>query len=97
MPPYLFEFTWHDAPERCVRPEWIEPATNGLVRFDLVEQGADQTLLTLTQYVPQASHIGAAAGWHHIVETLAQYLERGEATAVAGRFDELQALYEADR
>ncbi|NJN50899.1 MAG: hypothetical protein HC809_03060 [Gammaproteobacteria bacterium] len=50
VPPHLFAFVWHvDYPEA------------GLVRFDLIERGADSTQTTLVQNVPRADTLGAAA------------------------------------
>ena len=93
MKPHVFEFTWHDAPEEAVHPEWIEAATKSLVHFDLIEIAADTTLLTLISFAPLVGATGAAAGWHHLFEVLTVYLEEGEARSTPNRFDELKALY----
>ena len=38
-PPYVFEFTWNDIPERAGHPQYIDRHTSSLTRFDLVEAG----------------------------------------------------------
>lgn len=94
MKPHIFEFTWHDDPDRAARPEWLEEATSSLVHFDLVEIAADTTLLTLIQFAPLAGVLGASAGWHHIFEILTSYIETGETTTTPNRFEELKKLYD---
>ena len=93
MAPYVFEFTWNDSPAEATHPEWIEPATRGLVRFDLVELGAEETLLNMIQFAPVAGALGASAGWHELVESLQCYCEARDTKTPAGRFEELKALY----
>ncbi len=93
MKPHVFEFTWHDTPEESVHPEWLNAATKGLVHFDLIEVAAETTMLTLIQFAPPVGALGAAAGWHHIVETFTTYVETGEANPIDARFEELKQLY----
>lgn len=94
MKPHIFEFTWHDDPEKAANPEWIEEATCSLVHFDLVELASETTLLTLIQFAPIAGVVGASAGWHHLFEALASYIETGDASTTEGRFEELKKLYD---
>lgn len=94
MAPRIFEFTWHDEPQRSAHPEWIEPATRSLVRFDLIETAPETTLLTLVTFAPVAGSAGAAAGWQHLFEAFTAYVETGDATTPEDRFTELKALYE---
>jgi len=94
MKPHIFEFTWHDDPEKAARREWIEEATSSMVHFDLVEIATETTLLTLIQFAPIAGVVGASAGWHHIFEQLTSYIETGNATTTEDRFEELKRLYE---
>jgi uncharacterized protein YndB with AHSA1/START domain len=93
--PYVFEFTWHDNLANASHPQWIEPQTNGLVRFDLTEVTEKDTLLTMVQFAPAASATGAAAGWHELFENIKSYMEKGAVNMTADRFSELKALYEA--
>ena len=80
QPPYLLEFSWNEADDKP-----------GLVRFDLVEESSDQTIVTFTQFVPVSEVIPAAAGWHDIVDRLASFLQTG--APGEGRFSELMEIY----
>jgi uncharacterized protein YndB with AHSA1/START domain len=85
--PYIFEFTWDD---RNDQP--------GLVRFDLIEVAEGETLVTLVQYIPASQILGAAAGWHEILERLGTYIDTRSLvprSAGDGRFEELKRVYEA--
>lgn len=85
--PYIFEFTWDDV---NVAP--------GLVRFDLVEVGDGETLVTLVQYIPASHILGAAAGWHEILERLGTYIDTGVLVPPSegdSRFEELKRVYQA--
>ena len=93
MKPHVFEFTWLDDLTQAQHPEWIEPATNSLVHFDLIELGAESTMLTLISFAPVATIIGAAAGWHHLFEMLKSYVETGDASTSDDRFEQLKELY----
>ena len=93
MKPHVFEFTWHDDLSLAEHPEWIEPATKSLVHFDLIELGAETTMLTLISFAPVSTMIGAAAGWHHILEMFKSYVETGDASSADDRFEQLKALY----
>ena len=95
MKPRIFEFTWHDDLSIANHPEWIETATHSLVHFDLIETGAETTLLTLISFAPLVSATGAAAGWHHLFERFSGYVESGDATTPDDRFEVLKALYTA--
>ena len=95
MKPHVFAFTWHDEPHRSSHPQWIESATNSLVHFDLVQNAPEATLLTLIQFAPSVSALGAAAGWHHLFELLTSYLETGVVVTGDQRFEQLKALYGA--
>ena len=79
--PYVLEFTWNDADDKP-----------GLVRFDLVEESDGQTLVTLTQFVPETEITPAAAGWHDIMDRLVRHIQLGEAGP--SQFSELKELYE---
>lgn len=68
LPPYVFEFIWH---------EEYDPA-EGLVRFDLIEQGPQSTLLTVINIVPFAHEVGASAGWLEIVDSLSAYIQSAD-------------------
>ena len=91
--PHVFEFTWHDNLSEAAHPEWIEPSTNGLVRFDLTEASGNNTLVTLMQFAPAESAFDAAAGWHELLERLKEYLERGVVADNPDRFNELKKIY----
>ena len=91
--PHVFEFTWHDDLSGATHPEWIEPHTNGLVRFDLTEISAQETLVTLVQFAPAQSATGAAAGWHELFERLKGYVEQGAVEDIPDRFSELKTIY----
>ncbi|MEM7097811.1 MAG: SRPBCC domain-containing protein [Pseudomonadota bacterium] len=93
--PYLFEFTWHENPEQAAHPEWIEPSTKGRVRFDLVQLGRERTLVTMIQLAPAAGAIGAAAGWHQLLEALQAFLEDHPSNPDVDRFEQLKKLYGA--
>ncbi len=93
MKPYVFEFTWHVSLEHAAHPEWIEPVTRGLVRFDMIELGREATLLTMVQFAPATSAAGASAGWHELVERLQILCEGRDIEPSADRFEELKALY----
>ena len=93
MKPHVFEFTWHDDLTLAQHPDWIEPATNSLVHFDLIELGAESTLLTLISFAPVATMIGASAGWHHLFEVFKSYVETGDASSSDDRFEQLKVLY----
>lgn len=93
-PPHIFEFTWQEQPDDTA--SWHDAATRSLLRMDLVELSRSSTLLHLVQFMPAASSVGGAAGWHHFVgERLKSLLETGEVTDTANRFEELVALYSA--
>lgn len=92
--PHVFEFTWQDDLQRAAHPEWIEPATRSLVRFDLIEIDAAETLLNLVSFAPLIGASGAAAGWHHIFEIFAAYVEgRDDVDPSGERFEALKTLY----
>ncbi|MGI9324108.1 MAG: SRPBCC domain-containing protein [Pseudomonadales bacterium] len=93
LAPYIFEFTWHDAPAESSEPQWLEHRTKSLVRFDLVELGDAETLATLTQYSPVIVAVGAAAGWDHLFQRLAEYLHTGQVKEEVGRFERLKQRY----
>ena len=93
MKPHVFEFTWHDDLSHAAHPEWIEPATRSLVHFDLIELGAESTMLTLISFAPIIGASGAAAGWHHIFERFKSYVETGDAGSPDDRFEQLKVLY----
>ena len=85
LPPHVFEFTWNDA---------TEPA-KGLVRFDLVES-TGATCVTLVYLVAKEDVQVVAAGWHYLVERLAEYLNTDEAVNEnQERERQLNSLYEA--
>jgi len=93
-PPHILEFTWQEQP--AGDPDWYEAATCSLLRIDLVELGAAKTGLNLIQFMPAASAVGGAAGWHHFAgERLQSLLETGQVEDTAGRFEELVELYSA--
>ena len=94
LPPFVFAFTWHDDPEHAVRSEWLHHPTSSLVHYNLVVLSDTQTRLTLQQYTPQEVAAGAAAGWHHLMERLAQYVENGTIDEDPGRFETLKQLYQ---
>lgn len=95
-PPYLFAFSWNDAPESAGHPSLIDATTRSTVRFDLVESGPEQTALTFVQYLPPGEVVAAAAGWHEIVgERLRSYVETGSVRDDPGRFEALQQRYAA--
>lgn len=96
MQPHIFAFTWHDKPDNAAEPNWIEPLTQSLVHFDLIETAPDLTLLTLIQYAPISGATGAAAGWHHLFEMLTTYVQTGTATTTDDRFEVLKVFYQAD-
>lgn len=92
--PYLFAFTWNDTPDNAAHPQLIDSSTKSTILFELVEDGAEQTRLKFSQYLPAAEIVGAAAGWHQILgERLKSYLETGTAPEHEERFTELQNLY----
>lgn len=92
--PYLLAFTWNDKPEKAVHPQLIDNSTKSTILFELVEDGADQTHLKFSQYLPATEIVGAAAGWHQILgERLKGFLETGKAPEHEERFAELQEFY----
>ncbi len=85
VPPYVLEYTWHG-----------EYPDAGIVRFDLMSLSANSTLVTLTQNVPAAHAVPAAAGWYEIVEHLQIYAEtEAPVTKDPERFDKLQEQFVA--
>lgn len=66
LPPHIFEFTWH---------EDYDPAA-GLVRFELVEIDAKQTLLTVINSVPEHDQNAALGGWQEIAESLRDHVQK---------------------
>ncbi len=96
FPPYLFEFTWNDAPASAGHPQLIEANTKSLVRFDLVELDEAHTQLSFSQFLPPTEIVGASAGWHQIVgERLKEFVETGAVSEDPNRFAELQKAYAA--
>ncbi len=95
-PPYLFEFSWNDAPAKAGHPHLIDAKTNSTVRFDLVETGAERTLLNFVQYLPPGEIVGAAAGWHQIIgDRLKEFVEHGSVTEDKDRLNSLLEEYAA--
>jgi len=92
-PPHIFSFTWHESLDDPQNTLGFEEKTKGLLRIDLVEVDADQTVLTLIQFLPAADTVGGAAGWHDFGEYLASYLKGEKIDYKAERFAELKALY----
>ena len=85
LPPHIFEFTWNEA---------TEPA-QGFVRLDLVEI-TDTTSVTLVYLAAKEDVQVVAAGWHYLLERLAEYLKTGAAVqANKERERQLYSLYEA--
>ena len=92
-PPHLFEFSWNDV-QRPETVEVLEPLTRSLVRFDLVENGRDRTMLHLMQFARAEDAVGGAAGWHEFAgERLPVYLAAGSVPADPNRFAVLRGRY----
>lgn len=84
LPPHLFAFTWNPA---------YRPAM-GLVRFDLVELGHDRTRVTLVHLVPVKDVLGAAVGWHELMDRLREFAGAGRlGPPREGREAELYSAY----
>lgn len=95
-PPYIFEFSWNDAPENSGHPHLIDSSTKSTVRFDLTEIDENRTNLTFIQYLPPGEVVAASAGWHQIVgERLPGYIETGNIPEEGNRFSELKEIYSA--
>jgi uncharacterized protein YndB with AHSA1/START domain len=94
-PPHLFEFSWNDVvPMDHVKN--LEPVTRSLVRFDLVENGHQRTMLHLVQFAGADVAVGGAAGWHEFAgERLPVFLASGAVPADPERFAVLHGRYAA--
>ncbi|MEM9669384.1 MAG: SRPBCC domain-containing protein [Pseudomonadota bacterium] len=92
-PPHVFSFTWHESLADPQNTIGYDEKTKGLLRIDLIEANADQTFLTLIQFLPAADTVGGAAGWHYFGEILFSYLKGEKITYRTDRFEELKSLY----